>query len=51
MNFKNLVKSILPVVILEYYRGHRIYEVDMTNGDKWWVRTGILGVDYEKDIK
>jgi len=32
-------------------RGHRIYEVDMTNGDKWWVRTSILGADYEKDIK
>jgi len=25
MNFKNLVKSILPVFILEYYRSHRIY--------------------------
>jgi len=29
-------------------KGQRIYEVDMTNGEKWWVRTGVFSNDYEK---
>lgn len=34
-----------------YYlnKGSYIYEVDMTNGEKWWVRTGVFSNDYEKD--
>ena len=33
-----------------YYvnKGSYIYEVDMTNGEKWWVRTSMFGNDYEK---
>ena len=33
-----------------YYlgKGCFIFEVDMTNGDKWWIRTGLFGNDYEK---
>lgn len=33
-----------------YYlgKGCYIFEVDMTNGEKWWVRTGVFGNDYEK---
>ena len=27
-----------------------IYEVDMSNGEKWWVRIGVFSNDYEKDI-
>jgi len=30
-------------------RGSRIYEVDLNNGEKWWVRTGIFSNDYLKD--
>lgn len=30
-------------------KGCFIYEVDMTNGEKWWVRTNIFGNDYEKE--
>lgn len=29
-------------------KGSYIYEVEMTNGEKWWVRTSIFGNDYEK---
>lgn len=29
--------------------GSYIYEVDMVNGDKWWVRTSLFGNDYIKD--
>lgn len=32
-------------------KGCYIYEVDMTNGEKWWVRTGLFSNDYEKDKK
>jgi hypothetical protein len=33
-----------------YYlgKGCFIFEVDMTNGEKWWIRTGLFGNDYEK---
>lgn len=31
--------------------GSTIYEVDMTNKEKWWVRTSIFGNDYIKDDK
>ena len=33
-----------------YYlnKGQYIYEVKLTNGDTWWVRTDIFGNDYEK---
>lgn len=36
-----------------FYYVHKncnIYEVDMSNGEKWWVRIGIFSNDYEKDI-
>ncbi len=29
-------------------KGSYIFEVDMTNGEKWWVRTGLFSNDYEK---
>lgn len=34
-----------------YYlnKGSYIYEVDLTNGEKWWCRTGIFSNDWEKD--
>ena len=35
-----------PFYILN--KGSYIFEVDMTNGEKWWVRTGLFGNDYEK---
>lgn len=31
------------------HKGCNIYEVDMVNGEKWWIRTGIFSNDYEKD--
>ena len=48
------VKSIEPhftTIDSPFYylgKGCYIFEVDMTNGEKWWVRTGIFGNDYEK---
>ena len=34
-----------------YYlpKGQYIYEVKLTNGEKWWVRTGVFENDYEKE--
>lgn len=34
-----------------YYlnKGTYIYEVDLTNGEKWWCRTGLFNNDWEKD--
>jgi len=34
-----------------YYlnKGSYIYEVKMTNGEKWWIRTGLFSNDYEKE--
>ncbi len=29
-------------------KGQYIYEVNMTNGEKWWVRTGVMTNDYER---
>lgn len=29
-------------------KGNRIYEVDMANKEKWWIRTGLFSWDYEK---
>jgi len=49
------VKSIdthMTIIGTPFYylnRGQYIYEVDMMNGEKWWVRSGIFGNDYEKD--
>jgi uncharacterized protein YpmB len=48
------VKSIEPhftTIDTPFYylgKGCYIFEVDMTNGEKWWVRTGLFSNDYEK---
>lgn len=36
-----------------YYlnKGEYIYRVVLDNGDIWWVRTGVLSNDYEKEKK
>ena len=54
-NEKNMeVKSIEPhftTIDSPFYylgKGCYIFEVDMSNGEKWWVRTGVFGNDYEK---
>lgn len=31
------------------HKGCYIYEVKMTNGEKWWCRTGVFSNDWEKD--
>lgn len=31
------------------HKGTHIYEVDLTNGEKWWCRNGFFGNDWEKD--
>ena len=30
-------------------KGCHIYEVEMTTGEKWWIRTGFFFNDYERD--
>jgi len=34
-----------------YYcnKGQYIFKVELTNGEIWWVRTGVFSNDYEKD--
>jgi len=50
MEVKEIDMHITSIDSPFYYvnKGSFIYEVDMTNGEKWWVRTGIFGNDYEK---
>lgn len=55
-NSKNLeVKNIdvhFTIINTPFYylnKGSRIYEVDMSNNEKWWIRTGVFSWDYEKD--
>lgn len=51
MEVKNIDMHVTPIGTPFYYvnKGSHIYEVDMTNGEKWWVRTGLFGNDYEKE--
>lgn len=50
MEVKEIDLHITQIGTPFYYvnNGSHIYEVDMTNGEKWWVRTSIFGNDYEK---
>ena len=36
-----------------YYvnKGQHIFKVELTDGEVWWVRTGMFSNDYEKDKK
>lgn len=49
------VKSIethITIIGTPFYYLHKgcyIFECEMTNGEKWWVRTGVFENDYEKE--
>ena len=30
-------------------KGQYIFKVELTNGEVWWIRTGVFSNDYEKD--
>lgn len=51
LQVKSIETHITNINTPFYYlnNGYYIFECDMTNGEKWWVRTGIFGNEYEKD--
>jgi hypothetical protein len=50
MTIVNIEPHFTTIYSPFYYlgKGCYIFEVDMSNGEKWWVRTGLFGNDYEK---